>query len=154
MEITSWAWGCSFDIGHTKPIDKPLELQGCHKDGSEKPVELALSRIKMRDGWHAIGVVRDITDRKQAEQSLRESEARFKALHNASFGGIAIHDKGVILACNQGLAELTGYSEAELVGMDGLLLIAERYRDTVKQHIATGFEKPYEVIGLRKDGEA
>lgn len=37
--------------------------------------------------------------------ALRESEARFKALHNASFGGITIHDKGFILECNQGLSE-------------------------------------------------
>ena len=36
-------------------------------------------------------------ERRQAEQSLYESEARFKALHNASFGGISIHEKGIIL---------------------------------------------------------
>ena len=42
-------------------------------------------------------LVIDVTERRQAEQSLYESEARFKALHNASFGGISIHEKGIIL---------------------------------------------------------
>ena len=84
---------------------------------------------------------------------LKESEARFKALHNASFGGIGIHDKGVILECNQGLAEMTGYSVTELIGMDGLLLIAEKSRKMVMDRLVSGFEKPYEAIGLRKNGE-
>ncbi|MBF0388462.1 MAG: PAS domain S-box protein, partial [Desulfamplus sp.] len=77
----------------------------------------------------------------------------FKALHNASFGGITIHDKGVILDCNQGLSEITGYSMNELIGMDGLLLIAEKSRDFVMQNILSGYEKPYEAVGLRKNGE-
>ncbi|MFZ4548507.1 MAG: PAS domain S-box protein, partial [Bacteroidales bacterium] len=95
----------------------------------------------------------DITERKQAEEWLRESEERFKALHNASFGGITIHDKGIILECNHGLSEITGYSYDELIGMDGLLLIAPESRELVKGKINTGFEKPYEALGVRKNGE-
>ncbi|MBF0241962.1 MAG: PAS domain S-box protein [Desulfamplus sp.] len=101
----------------------------------------------------AAKLIGEITHRKQAEQSLHESEARFKALHNASFGGITIHDKGVILDCNQGLSEITGYSMNELIGMDGLLLIAEKSRYFVMQNILSGYEKPYEAVGLRKNGE-
>lgn len=100
-----------------------------------------------------VGVSRDITDRKRNEEALRESETRFKALHNASFGGITIHDKGLILECNTGLAIITGYSYDELIGMDGLLLIAEHSRPEVMKNIQAGYEKPYEVYGLRKDGE-
>jgi len=100
-----------------------------------------------------IGVGRDITERKQAEQQLYESEARFKALHNASFGGIGIHDKGIIIDCNHGLAEMTGYTEKELIGMDSLRLIAEASRNTVRKHIESGYEKTYEAIGIRKNGE-
>ncbi|MDA3835204.1 MAG: PAS domain S-box protein, partial [Spirochaetales bacterium] len=99
------------------------------------------------------GISRDITERVKAEEALRESEVRFEALHNASFGGISIHDKGIILECNQGLTEITGFSYTELIGMDGLLLIAERSRETAMNHILTGYEKPYEVFGLRKSGE-
>ena len=95
----------------------------------------------------------DITERKHAEDALHESEERFKALHNASFGGIAIHNKGVILECNRGLTDLTGYSYEELIGMDGLLLIAETSRKMVFENIVAGYEKPYEATGLRKNGE-
>ncbi len=95
---------------------------------------------------------RDITQRIQADQALRESETRFKALHNASFGGITIHDKGLILDCNQGLSEITGYCQEELIGMNGLLLIAEETRDMVLDNILAGYEKPYEALGIRKDG--
>lgn len=95
----------------------------------------------------------EIIRRKISEETLRESEERFKALHNASFGGIAIHDKGIILECNQGLADMTGYSADELIGMNGLLLIAEKSRDIVMSNILSGYEKPYEAYGLRKNGQ-
>lgn len=88
-----------------------------------------------------------------AQTEIRESEARFKALHNASFGGIAIHDKGVILDCNKGLSEMTGFSLDELIGMDGLLLIAQSTRDFVKAQILSQTEKPYEARGVRKNGQ-
>jgi len=80
----------------------------------------------------------DITNLKLAENALRESEERFKALHNASFGGISIHNKGEILECNQGLAEMTGYSLDELIGMDGLMLIAPNFREFVMNNILSG----------------
>lgn len=89
----------------------------------------------------------------KAKQEVEESEQRFKALHNASFGGITIHDKGLILDCNQGLSEMFGYSHSELIGMNGLLLIAPQDRDFVINKIAIGYEKPYEAMGIRKNGE-
>lgn len=100
-----------------------------------------------------MGAVWKFVDARRIEDALRESEERFKALHNASFGGITIHDKGVILDCNQGLSEMTGYSTDELVGMNGLLLISENTRDMVIKNIMSGYEKPYEAIGIRKNGE-
>ena len=94
----------------------------------------------------------DITQKRRDEEALRESEARFRTLHTASFGGIVIHDQGLILDCNQGLAEQTGYTLDELIGMDGLKLIAPHCRDRVMDIIRRGFEQPYEATGLRKDG--
>jgi len=90
---------------------------------------------------------------KKRTRELQESEARFKVLHNASFGGIAIHDKGIILDCNQGLSEITGYSTDELIGMNGLMLISEKSRDLVMNTILSGRESPYEALGVRKNGE-
>ncbi len=96
-------------------------------------------------------LLQGINERKMIEKALRESESRFKALHNASFGGITIHEKGIILDCNQGLSDMTGFSIEELIGMDGLMLIAPEWRDTVMQKILSGFEQPYNVEGIRKD---
>jgi diguanylate cyclase (GGDEF)-like protein/PAS domain S-box-containing protein len=101
----------------------------------------------------AMSVATDITERVEISQLLKESEERFKALHNASFGGISIHDKGLILDCNQGLADMTGYSQNELIGSDGVMLIAPDYRDFVMNKITSSYEKPYEAYGLRKNGD-
>ena len=95
---------------------------------------------------------KDISERMRSAEALADSEARFKALHNASFGGIAIHDKGIVLDCNQGLSVMTGYSFEELIGMDGIQLIAEKSREFVMNMVLTGYEKPYEAVGLRKNG--
>lgn len=117
-------------------------------------------RNEAGDIFRSYGMVQDITEQKQAEDALRsakalaeENETRFKALHEASFGGIVIHDKGIILDCNHGLAEMTGYSVEELIGMNGLLLISEKTRDMVIRNIQSHYEKPYEATGLRKNGE-
>ena len=106
------------------------------------------------------GTIQDITKRKIEERELikakrvaEENETRFKALHNASFGGISIHDEGFIVDCNLGLSGITGYSLNELIGMDGLLLIAESSRETVMDKIVSGYENAYEALGLRKNGE-
>ncbi|MCD6337293.1 MAG: PAS domain S-box protein, partial [Candidatus Marinimicrobia bacterium] len=101
----------------------PYELELVHKNGQKVMVEVREAPI-VKDGKTVsiVGALIDITKRKQAENKLMESELRYKALHNASFGGIAIHDKGVIIECNLGLSDITGYSYEELIGMDGLML--------------------------------
>lgn len=94
----------------------------------------------------------DITKEKQALDALKESKARFKALHNASFGGIAIHENGIILECNQGLSTLTGYDTKTLIGMNGLLLVAPSERERVLRNIQSGVDQSYESMALHKDG--
>lgn len=94
----------------------------------------------------------DITENKKYQTDLIESEKRFRSLQEASFGGIGMHDKGIIIDCNQGLCEITGYSYDELIGMNGLNLIAEEYRSFVLERIVSGYEKPYDTEGIKKDG--
>lgn len=85
-------------------------------------------------------------------QLLQESEERFKALSDATFGGVIIHDQGTILECNQGLTEMTGFSYQELIGMNGLDLIAPESLETVLTNIRSESSMRYEVTGVRKDG--
>ncbi|HCE56415.1 MAG TPA: hypothetical protein DER09_01135 [Prolixibacteraceae bacterium] len=140
----------------SKQIDRfVLEFKMKHKNGHWVDI-LSRAEAIFNDEGKAIRIVgthTDITTRKQIELELTESLERFKALHNASFGGIGIHDKGIILECNQGLSEMTGYSLSELIGMNGLLLIAPEHREMVMNNIVTGYEKPYDANGLRKNGE-
>ena len=131
-----------------------VEARMVRKDGSEIHVLINSSRPSTTTkGNVVISSILDITAQKRIEERLRASEERFKALHNASFGGITIHDKGKILDCNQGLSDITGYDLDELIGMDGLLLVAAEYRDKVMENIQAKYEEPYEAVGLRKNGE-
>lgn len=111
--------------------------------------------------WHKddVNLLRVVADgigeailRRDSERELIDSEERFKALHNASFGGIVIHDKGFIVDVNQGFSDITGYSHDELIGMSNYTLIAEDCRETVRKNINSGYEEPYEITMLRKDG--
>jgi len=151
------------DFVHPDDLQETIDKT---RESSISPVFNFINRYRCKDGsyryieWRSTphdkliyAAARDITERIENEKALRDSEERFKALHNASFGGIAIHDKGVILECNRGLEELTGYSRDELIGINGLLLIAEQSRDTVMKNIMSGYEEPYDAIGIRKNGE-
>ena len=161
-------------VGHVLPKDVGTLLEDSIHKAFQKSksiyVEYSLmletgehyfeSRIIPINTYEALVFINDITSRKReefeliaAERKAHENEARFKALHNASFGGIGIHNKGLILECNQGLSDMMGYSLEELIGMDGLNLIAEKSRKRVREYIIEGYEKPYEEFGLRKNGE-
>src|SRR5579885_437551 len=98
-------------------------------------------------------VGQDITELKQARESLADAVRKFNRLNESTTEGVAIHDKGVILEANQALANLLGYERAEeLVGLDGLDFTAPEYKQLVLNHFTNGLEQPYEVIGMRRDG--
>ncbi len=58
--------------GEGAAIGKVLELAGLRKDGSEFPVELTVSATRIQGKWAAVGIIRDITERKRVEQEVRE----------------------------------------------------------------------------------
>jgi PAS domain S-box-containing protein len=124
------------------------------KDGSRFLGEISASLLQAADGEPLgfIGITRDITERKIIEEELRESLERFQGLSEAAFDGIAIHDEGIIISANQALVDMFGYDPTELIGMNGIEFAAPEYRDVIRANIASGYEEPYEVIGIRKDG--
>jgi two-component system sensor histidine kinase/response regulator len=69
-------------IGHT------VELPALHRNGEEFPAELSLSAVLLDGQWHAVGLVRDITERKRAEERVRASEERLKLALDASRDGL------------------------------------------------------------------
>ena len=95
----------------------------------------------------------DITRRKQAEEDLRESEARFKAISEAAFDGIIIHGDGKIIEINEAFARMYGYDIKELIGKPLLELYAKESHEKILHNVSSGCQEPYEVIANRKNGQ-
>lgn len=58
--------------GEGNAVNRIVELEACHKDGREIPVELSLGAFQIGDVWHAVGVLRDITEQKKVTKKLSE----------------------------------------------------------------------------------
>ena len=101
-----------------------------------------------------VGLHTDITERKRAEEALKESEERFRNLSNASLEGIMIHDHGVILDVNMAFVLLFGYEQPEdLIGKNGPdLLLNPESQARIRQRMQQQEIGPIDVIGIRKNG--
>jgi PAS domain S-box-containing protein len=106
-----------------------------------------------------IAVAEDIGKRKQAEEErkrtqeqLRQSEERFKVLSQEVVEGIVLSENGRIIDANRSVTEMFGYGLEELVGKDAIELTPPEYRDKVMRRISDEDTRPYESMGLKKDG--
>ena len=88
------------------------------KDGTIRDFECSVSEMQVGSKTFAISVERDITERKRAEEALRESEERYRTLFDDAKDGIALADAetGRIVECNQALCAMVGMKKTELVG--------------------------------------
>ena len=129
-----------------------FEAEFQRKDKSKLPGLVSAKVIILQGIVHIISVTRDITERKQAEETLRESEIRFRQLVEATVEGIIIHREGIIKDLNERACELFGYSHDEMIGKNVLTLAAPEFVEIIKEKMATGSEDSYEARGLRKDG--
>jgi PAS domain S-box-containing protein len=96
-----------------------IETVQRRKDGTTLPVEVSIRGVRL-DRVYNVAVSRDITKRKRAEEALRESELRFRAVYERSPIGIALVESrtGRVLQVNPKYCEIAGRSEEELVGID------------------------------------
>ncbi|HYG90580.1 MAG TPA: PAS domain S-box protein [Azospirillum sp.] len=137
------------------------EVQGRRKDGSVFPMDLAVGESRFHGSRLFAGIVRDITERKETEQRLRDSEAGTRAiLETAVDGIITIDERGDVLSANKAAELIFGYAAEEMVGQNVKMLMPEPYRSAhdqyLERYLKTGERKVIgigrEVEGRRKDG--
>ncbi len=146
---------------HIRILGTGLELYGRKKDGTEFPVDIALGPLQTDKGTVVLSMVRDITDHKQMETTLRESEMRFRSVVQSAIDAIILaNSDGNIISWNRGAQTIFGYEEKEVLGKSLTILMPERYKDAhlrgLERVRSTG-ESSYlgkisELQGLRKDG--
>jgi len=132
-----WEWTSS-KVGRTYDlIDTPFK----NADGSISKLE----------------IFRDITERKQSEEALLESEKKYSSVVENSKDGIIVVQKGIIKFLNQAVLDLTGYNSEELIDKEFESLLSPEYRQLIidrYQARLAGEETPsiYEIEVIRKDG--
>jgi PAS domain S-box-containing protein len=133
------------------------------KDGTFYDTEATIARIRDTAGSEIgyVGVQRDVSGRKRAEQARSDSEARIRAIVETAVDGIiTINDRGVIDTCNPAVEKMFGYSSEEMIGRNVSLLMPSPEREQHDGYLAGYAQtrrrkiigKRQEVRGRRKDG--
>jgi two-component system NtrC family sensor kinase len=116
--------------GHGAAIGKVTKLAARRKDGSEFPVEFSLAAIQEDSVWHAVGVVRDITDRKIQEREQFEHLHFLRTLIGTIPSPLYYEDQeGRILGCNRAFEAFLGLPTDAVVGQKSEQLLAGAVED-------------------------
>ncbi len=145
---------------HDRPMGTQLNLCGRRKDGMEFPVDVALSPFETKGRRYVLCMIRDITERKKAEEAQRRGEQLQALFRQTSDALLVVDTEGKIREVNPQLERYFGYSRAELIGHAVEMLIPEALRVnhealrrdyTMRPHPSPmGFGR--EIHGIRKDG--
>ncbi len=143
-----------FGQPRTRTMGAGLELYGVRKDDIEFPVEISLSPIRTDEGTLVMSAIRDITERKKAEQKFRG------LLESAPDAIVIVNRHGEIVLVNSQTEKLFGYPRHELLGKRIEILIPQRFGAKHPDFRAGFFHEPrprsmgagLELYGLRRDG--
>lgn len=138
-----------------RPMGAGVDLYARCKDGGEVPVGIMLSYLDTDQGRVALAVVRDITERRKAEEKFRD------LLESAPDAMVIVNEQGFIQLVNSQTEKVFGYPRIELLNQKVEMLIPERYRSQHPSHRGSYFSQPrfrpmgqgLELFGLRKSGE-
>jgi len=124
-------------------------------DGRHIPVLLSGAVLHSNYG-HISGTVyaaRDITERKNAEAALLESEARFRRLSASAVEGVVLLDSGKVLDANLAMVRILGYEHAEeLIGLNGWQFVPRDKRLSVIRKIRDNWQDYFETMIQSQDG--
>jgi PAS domain S-box-containing protein len=140
---------------------KEFDWAVIRKDGAKRFGEVSISLMKDEKGQPIgfRGIARDVTERKQAEESLRLNEERYRTLVEESFDGIFIQKGPKIIFANQRLHEMLGYDKGELEGLDHCDVYHPDYQELTRERAEARMRgenvtPQYEVKLQRKDGSS
>ena len=126
--------------------------------GKTTPLRAIYKRVSSEDGRFvgAVGLFEDITERRRAEQALKESEARFRFLVEHMREGLVMSDASFILEyANPMMSEISGYSQEELIGRNLGEFLSEEHRGVIaeaQRRRKAGIAERYELNFTGKDG--
>ncbi|NMB66430.1 MAG: PAS domain S-box protein, partial [Spirochaetes bacterium] len=129
--------------------DRYVIETGIPKLGYEEPqttpdgntIWLRTSKVPLKDENGAIigvlGTYEDITEKKKAEQQIKESEERYRNLAESTQDLIALHDMdGIIQYVNQAVINISGYTQEEIIGNNILMFVPRKYRRSIYERHA------------------
>src|SRR5512146_850176 len=98
--------------GQGAMIGKTIQIEALHKDGHEIPVELSISALKLNGRWHAVGILRDISEHKREEATRAQLAAMVESSNDAIIGKTL---DGIITSWNKGAGRIYGYAAEEIL---------------------------------------